>query len=228
MYQPDLLLPRPYLISPALVYCHSEFIVRSILNELILERANQDLMQIDTVRGIITYRELVLGEFYRQTFENTFSKSKLHKKLKPLIMPEVTLWKAVFKMLEYMFTLNMLNLHPALLLRDLVEEAELTAFIATNSARKLTVKDYLTIRQHQNRELQGCENPFDRKESPRTWEIMDSSIKLANLNDEFRKRFYMPVVRARQKITAYMKKDKSKFYINGKMQRQGRKKESIA
>ncbi|BAB75201.1 hypothetical protein ACN23B_17575 [Anabaena sp. FACHB-709] len=228
MYTKKLLLPMPYGISPVSVYFHSKIFIRGVLNELTSEEKNQDLMQTDTGRLIIKYRQLVVGEFYRQIIDNKFAKWNVDKILKPIIMPEVDLWKSVYQMLEKMSNLNSFATHPAHLLRELVEEGDLMVFIATYSGGKLRVKKYLALRQHQNRELQGCENPFDREESPHTWKIMDLAIKLANVDDEFRKRFYMPVVVARQKITAFMKKDRIRIYFKGKLQRQGRKKESIS
>ncbi|MEA5566304.1 hypothetical protein [Anabaena sp. UHCC 0399] len=223
-----ILLPSPYLIAPAPVYCDSRIIVCSVLDELTSMETNQDLIQTVTGQMLIMYRKLVVGEFCRQTIDSRFPHWKPHKKLNPMIMLEVNLWKSIFTMLEYISNLRPLIPHSALFLRDLVEEGELMVFIATYSGGELRMKNYLARRQHENRKLQGCENPFNQEESPHTWKVINWAIKLADIDDEFRKKFYMPVVTARQKFTTFMKEDNYRLYFNGKLQRQGRKKETIA
>lgn len=228
MHTKALVLPSPYLIAPEPFYLDSRVILCSVLDEFTSAIKNSDLIQTVTDQILLEYCNLVVGEFYRQVIDSRFPSWKLHEELEPLILPEVGLWKSVFRMLENLSKHLPLTTYPALLLRELIKERELMVFIVTQSSETRRMKNYLALRQHQNRELQGCENPFDKEKSPNTWKIMDLAIKLANRDDDFRKKFYMPVVTARQKITAFMKKDKSRLIINGNMQRQGRKKEPIA
>lgn len=196
-----------------------------VLNELTSEEKNQDLIQIVTGKVLIRYHKLVVGEFCRQTIDSNFSYWKPNTKLMPIIQLEVNLWQSVFKMLENMFYRTSFIDIPEFSLYGLIRERELMVFIASYIGGKLRVKDYLAIRQHQNRELQGCENPFEREKSPYTWGIMNSAIRIAEHDDEFRKNFYMPVIRDRQKFTAFIKSEKFRAFLEGKIRRQGRRKE---
>lgn len=223
-----LILPSPYLILPSfpsLVNCNSKLFMAFVLNELTSEEKNQDLIQIVTGKVLIRYHKLVVGEFYRQTIDFNFPYWKPNRKLKPIVQLEVNLWQSVFKMLENMFHRNSFIEIPEFSLYGLIRERELMVFIASYTGGQLRVKDYLAMRQHQNRELQGCENPFDQEKSPYTWVIMNSAIRIAERDEEFRNNFYMPIIRDRQKFTAFMKSEKFRAFLEGKIRRQGRRKE---
>lgn len=227
-YCDPLILQSPYLIfpsSPSLLYFDPKLVLAYVLDDLSSEEKKQDLIQIVTGKLLIRYHKLVVGEFYRQTIDANFPYWKPNRKLKPIIQLEVNLWQSVFKMLENMFYRNSFIEIPKFSLYKLIRERELMVFIASYTGGQLRVKDYLAIRQHQNRELQGCENPFDREKSPYTWGIMNSVIRIAERDDEFRKNFYMPVIRDRQKFTAFMKSKNFRAFLEGKLQRQGRRKE---
>lgn len=227
-YCDPLILQSPYLIlpsSPSLLYFDPKLVLAYVLDELSSEEKNQDLIQVVTGKVLIRYHKLVVGEFYRQTIDSNFPYWKPNRKLKPIIQLEVNLWQSVLKMLKHLFYRNSFIDIPEFSFYKLIREREFMVFIVSCTGGQLRVKDYLAMRQHQNRELQGCENPFDREKSPCTWGIMNSAIRIAERDDEFSKNFYMPVIRDRQKFTAFMKSEKFRAFLEGKIRRQGRRKE---
>lgn len=64
----------------------------------------------------------------------------------------------------------------------------------TNSGKDSDLK----LLQHQNRMLSDLDNPIDQATHPHTWELINTSIQIANRSDLFRKLTYRSLVRARQ------------------------------
>lgn len=228
MNKNDLRLPHDnLLLSPQLWINHSTINLLEIFDELTSETKNQELLETVAGEELLRLQQLVVGQFYRKTLDKKFPYWKAHRKIKPIINVEVELWESIYKMLEQMYCLKIFTPCPAHSLFALIREKELVLVIKTYSGGQLVVKDYLSSLQYQNRQLKSCENPFNRQISPFTWEIMTPAIAQANRDDEFRKKFYMPVVDARQRLTGLIKKERFRAYYEGKIQRQGRRKECL-
>ena len=197
-------------------------------DKLILSKNNQDLIDDITGKLELKYRQLVVGEYYRKYIDFKYPDYKSGYIIKPQIKLEVELWHSVFKMLENMYTRQCISESPAFSIYKLILERELVMFITSSSGGSIRSIDYLSTLTSQNRQLQGYENPFDKQKKSYTGKIINIAISKADTDDEFRKNFYIPMVKARQRFTSFIKnengKNRSRIYINGKIQRQGRKK----
>lgn len=219
-----LILPSLCLVAPSPGYITAQLLLSSLLDDLTSWEANRELIRTPTGRIVVGYRQFVAEEFYRRVIDSDFLIEKPGKKLEKTVGAEADLWVATLAMLERISILVPFMEHSAIDLYALISERALMVLVATYSDGVVVAKEYIRNLQSQNRKLQGCENPFDRGEVPYTWEIVQRAIALSDTNDCFRRNFYMPVVRARQKLVTRMKEDRVRVFYQGKMQRQGRRK----
>ncbi len=221
----SLLLHSPYLLYSRSYLSNEYRPLYLVLDRLTGEEYNQELLKTISGKELLTYRQLVAGEFIRQFLNSRFPYWQSSEKLKPLLNLELNLWITVLKMLKELQVLcpSFINCHFAIFFKALVVERKLIVLIGFDSEQS-TIKGGIGLLQSQNRKLQGCENPFTRDEAPRTWEFIQQAITIADQNDDFRREFYMPIVRARQKFVAYMQDEKFRIYKQGQLQRQGRRK----
>jgi hypothetical protein len=190
------------------------------------------------------YHAYVAGEFYRILFD---SKSELwkiprgrgdaYKDFREMISNEAELWVKTWQVLEGMESLGLLPPLPKLSsgvippqpsivplwFRLLVQESELLImnFFCCEEDEIGAVVLRKKI-QSQNSVLKDLKNPFCAGD---TQLLVDRAIKTAEEDDQFRVKLYMPMVAHRMKISELHKKRSSRaFDLNGKLKRQGRRK----
>ena len=225
---PHLLLPSPYLLHPSPTYLLNDlYPLYLALERLTAEEDNQELLETQSGRELLRYRQLVAGEFMRRFVDSKFPHWEAAESMKSLLELELDLWISNFRMLERLQALNPLFAKPhfAILFGSLIVERKLMVLISICPDEPHAVKNYIALLQSQNRRLQGYENPFQKDRTPRTWEVVEQVIATTEQNYSFRKEFYLPVVRARQKFVTYMKSERFRAYFQGKLQKQGRKKQ---
>jgi hypothetical protein len=222
--------------------------VGAMLDSLISpEGQNEDSWSKTPLGDVLTkFRTFVAGEFYRIQFDSKFDlwkvprgRGKGYQELLKMVSAEAELWVKTWRVLENMESMGRLPMFPKppgmliphqslvpLWLRLLIEEFELLMLLYHHVGEEKTqgACDLRRIKESQNRSLQALENPFSQTYTRR---FMDSVITIADQDDQFRTKLYMPMVRQRMKISTLIKESKPRaFDLDRKMTRQGRKKNS--
>ena len=106
-------------------------------------------------------------------------------------------------------------------------------FYSGKDALNLTMPDILKILQHQNKQLidsnfddRDIPNPFSSDISPLTHRFIDICLIESRIGAGFRSSAYLPMVRARQKCTALIKKSECRLYTISGQAKKGRKPKS--
>lgn len=162
-------------------------------------------------------------------------KFKAKKGTKELLICEVALWKSIEFLTNELIKLGKWEIGASGTLCLLIIENELVMpdSYSRKDALSLTMPDILKILQHQNRQLTDTNsddldipNPFSFEISPVTYRFIDICLKEARIGEGFRSSAYLPMVKARQKRTALIKKSGCRLYtISGQAQK-GRKPKS--
>lgn len=148
---------------------------------------------------------------------------------------EVALWKSIEFLTNELIKIGKWDMGASGTLLGLIIESRLVMvdFYSYKDALSLTMPDILKILQHQNKQLtdsnfDNCDtpNPFSPEISPLTHRFIDICLKESRIGAGFRSSAYLPMVRARQKCTAFIKKSGCRLYtISGQAQK-GRKPKS--
>ena len=226
-------LPSPYLLAPTSrsqlqPTWRSNFqLLIQVLERLSDPALNPLLLGTDTEKSLLTYQQFVVGQYCRRKINAKFPFFEVPPKtFEAEIQLEVNLWENLLPMLEELCRRK--NFHseaPALTFYKLIKERLLLLFIAPRGYEEgIAVKVFFAQLQSQNAQLRSCENPFDREVVPTTWEVINQAVKIADLDDAFRKEIYMPYVQARQSFVAKLIEERARIYVGDKLQRQGRRK----
>lgn len=227
-------LPTPYLLAPTSQSqlqptwrSNFQLLIR-VLEHLSDPDLNPPLLGTDTEKSLLTYQQFVVGQFCRQNINAKFPFFEVSSKnFEEWLQPEVTLWENLLLMLEELCRReDFHNEAPALTFYKLVKERLLLLLIAPRGYEEgIAAKDFFAQLQSQNVQLRSCENPFECEAAPTTWEVINQAVRIADLDDEFRKAIYMPYVKARQSFVARLIKEPARIYLGDRLQRQGRRKE---
>jgi hypothetical protein len=177
---------------------------------------------------ILWYREQAIKSFVKADFA-TFPYRKPDG-LKKILDAEVELWQAILNLARHLKGYGFWQESPELTLCEIIQESALVLlplFFSGDNEGKQSVDDCICFYQKQNIMMQDtlavCENPFDKAKVPMTFNFVELALDMARDNT-FRKKWYLPVVRARKKLTSEMKQGKiCSFTEQGQLKR-GKKK----
>lgn len=221
--------------------------VGAMLHSIVHPVGQEEDHWFKTHLGVVStkYHVYVAGEFYRIHFDAKSDlwkmprgRGEVYKSVRKMVSDEAKLWVKTWRVLESMESLG--NLPPIpkfssglippplsvvpLWFRILVSESELLMqnFFCLGKDEPSGAVVLRKKSQPQNRALQKLSNPFCEDY---TQLLIDKVIETANQNYQFYTELYMPMVRQRMKITARLITDSSRaFDLNGKLKRQGRRK----
>jgi hypothetical protein len=148
---------------------------------------------------------------------------------------EVALWKSIEFLTNELIKIGKWDIGASGTLLGLIIEDQLVMVdsFSMKDNPSTTMPDALKFLQNQNKKLMdsnfddpAISNPFSAETSPLTHRFIDICLKEAQIGDGFRSKSYLPMVRARQKCTALIKKSECRLYtISGQVQK-GRKPKS--
>ncbi len=220
-----LQLPSPYLFTPIDVPLNPLGMVMSALYAI--DDPDNPYWETQIGSVFLLYRRCVITHFWRTGFDSKFVGVRMPrqpKETRQLIVAETELWHSVLRLLERMQTLCFLWECSAKLLEQIISEQALVMInFKYVEEGEFGATNYIKQLQLQNRILQGLENPFALSECPTAYRIIQRALELGNLLDDFRKEYYMKVVRNRMKLVTCLINQKARSYNQKKVLRQGRK-----
>jgi hypothetical protein len=236
---------NPWVKAPSIVVPQNLWVLAMLFSLVVPEGQDEDTWAKTPLGDVHTkFCALVAGEFYRIQFDSKFDvwriprgRGKGYQELLKMVSAEAELWVKTWKVLKNMESMGRLPSFPKssrmllphqslvpLWLRLLIEEFELLIFFChhVEAEQPQGAFDLRRRKESQNRRLQALENPFSKTY---THQFVHSAITIADQDDQFRTKLYMPMVRQRMKIATLIKQSKPRaFDLDRKMTRQGRKK----
>lgn len=216
-----LYVPSPYILTPNVVTSAPLEMVMAALYSI----DNPDNPYWKTPIGsvFLAYQRCVISHFWRSGFDSKFIGVRVPRQAKE-IHAEAELWHSVLRLLERMQTLCFLWNHPAILLGQIISERALVmANVKYVGQGEIGSTKFIKQLQSQNRILEGLDNPFSPTESPTTYRVIQKAINRADALPEFRKTFYMQVVKNRMSFVTCLNSQNARCFNQKKMTRQGRK-----
>lgn len=193
-----------WVIPPGEFHREPEFTHQAIKETLIIPFLKKEIGTLPFAHQFIFS---VLSDFYRSTIDNRAPKTKnprrIDKSYKRWVDFEVSLVRALWKILEILWVRGFSNLHPVQAFTRVIGENRLVLVsIFCTSEHGNTATDNLKRLQKENRQLQTLKNPFS---DCYTAVLIDSVISLADRSDDFRKTEYKNFISARQEIASLFK-----------------------
>lgn len=183
---------------------------------------NSENNHIETPK--LLYRAYVFAELVRLRWEKkTFTDLRTRTEQFKL---EATLWNRILDLIQELFLVDPSGYeHPAIWFIEVLLEEKLCGLFICAPDKNTALKNL----QAENGQLWEKTNPFDEVETPHTWKFIDRAITLAERSDQISKKYYSPLVRARQALTTHLKSPAGRVFRvtpEGFIQkRQGRKKQ---
>lgn len=211
-------------LSPVWAALHEESSLGCYFQELLNEKPKSDFDG-----KCLWYRGQAIRSFTKTDFATFPYKKPMG--WKNLLDAEVTLWRSILNLARELKTWGFWKVSPELTLCEIVQESGLVllpiVFSGENEGKQ-SVDDCITFYQQQNVALQDSNatsiNPFDRAKTPVTKDFIESAMHIANQDNNFRARYYMPMVRARKAFTAVLKKEKMVSLTEQGQLKRGKKK----
>lgn len=197
------------------------------LNNFILPPDAADWHQQILLSQVLKLRAFFSYEFLIKRFAVPIPEWKIqvtNPQCDELIDAYSALWVAAWNMLDWLNSHQHLNLPSAefyCLVNELILLTPGVAYLEDGKPKGANVN--LSKIQKQNRSLQYKKNPFSPKRYPHTYRIIGAALAIANLNEDFRKNLFMPVVRSRMKCMTVADSQKPRSYdLDGYIERRGR------
>lgn len=221
----ELYVPSPYILTPiAVTPAPLEMVMTALYSA---DDPDNPYWKTQIGSVFLTYQRSVLTHFWRSGFDSNFIGVRIPrqpKELRKTVEAEAELWYSVLRLLERMQTLCFLWDHPAILLGQIISERALVmANFKYVEQGEISSTDYIKQLQSQNRILEGLNNPFSPTESPTTYRVTQKAINRADALTEFRKTFYMRVVKKRMSFVTCLISHNARCFSQEKMTKQGRK-----
>ena len=199
------------------------------------DRANQESLNCpDILFAHLMLRRNVANAYIKSMYPSLgFGRAK--KGTKERLDCEVALWKSIEFLTNELIKIGKWDIGASGTLLGLILENQLVMldFYSGKDALNLTMPDILKILQHQNKQLidsnfddRDIPNPFSSDISPLTHRFIDICLIESRIGAGFRSSAYLPMVRARQKCTALIKKSECRLYTISGQAKKGRKPKS--
>jgi uncharacterized membrane-anchored protein YhcB (DUF1043 family) len=218
----------PYIILPP-IFMHEDEILASCINYFVHPPNYESDPYWKTSIGqtLLSYHQHVFGEFIRGFLNKNFQSWRMprqwQKTIKSLVTRHASLMGQIWRVIKLLphqanprpLILHKINLEGGLIFFDCIAEVE---------QQKITATNMIKTQQNINRQLQTLKNPFDRTQTPVTWDFISSCQQLANQNHDFQ-RDYTRLVDARMALLTTIRENHSKvFDQSGKFkEKRGRK-----
>jgi hypothetical protein len=201
--------------------------------------------QTEVGSRVLALRRVVSTGFIQKYFDKRFTGWKMPRNsgsdLKQQVKLESDIWGEVWRMIEMLYSRSLFapDSHPALTFYKIVNEARLLqpyTWLEGESETGLTASQAARNIQGENKVLQrlGREGlqkdliPFGRQTEPATWLLLVQCLKLAGINDDFKKQ-YLSVVSARMSLATHVRTNRPMLYSlhSGRKENRGRKRNNL-
>lgn len=200
------------------------------LQRLLEEKHERWLELSDFEKRCLWYREQAIKSYAKVDFP-----ALQHIKppgTKKILEAEVKLWQSILATLRHLKGHGSWKISAELTLCEIIQESALVLLplpFSSETEGKQGVDDCIAFYQKQNVKLRDSdalhENPFDSIKTPVTKSFIDLCFQWTD-NSNFRTHWYMPIVRARQKLTTELKAGKLKSFSEKGQLKKGRKSEN--
>ena len=234
--QHEIILPSPYLITPISrvvdSFCPAShqgsptWGLPVLMDELYFGSPQELKWEGITMKILLKLRQKIVIEFWRSEMDSKLACARPPRPARKLVYAEVNIWRSVLQLAERLNTFGIIS-DPVLTLGLIIKERKLTLFNCLYREKNTGATELLREFQTENRQLQALQNPFSPNYAPKTCEVLDKAVLIAEKNDGFSKNFYMKVVKARMGLVTILKEQNARSYLDGKQEKRGRKKTSF-
>lgn len=194
------------------------------LFEKLIEEHLLTSIRSDLDNAYFNFRRDVIARYIKRKEPNVPWEFRAQRGMKDMLDLEIALWESIEIVANELFLLGKWNLGSAATLYILIEENEFV-MLSFPKQNANTFPEFLKLYQNQNKKLidtdATSENPFTDKF---TRAFIDTCLSQANgEKGDFRSKYYLKMIRARQAYTAWLKDSKSRCYTKSGINQKGRK-----